>query len=84
MRLRAVLGHMHISLPPTSNMVIRVLIVPQRLGGNDLLVVALCRRQAGGADVCDAAATGAVGAVAVVAGWALAHDFAVNVTGWGC
>ncbi|KFY07027.1 hypothetical protein V492_07516 [Pseudogymnoascus sp. VKM F-4246] len=63
-------------------MVIRVLLVPQRVRGDNLLVGALGGREAGRPDVGDAAAAGAVRAVAVVAGYAFAHDFAVGVAGW--
>lgn len=83
MRLPPLLRHMHVPLPPTPNMVIRILVIPQRRGGDNLLIIALCGRQAGRANVCGAAAAGTVGAVAVVAGWAFAHDFAVGVAG-GC
>lgn len=68
MRLPPLLRHMHIPLSPAPNMMIRILLIPQRLGGDNLLIVALCGCEAGRADVGDAAAAGAVGAVAVVAG----------------
>ena len=74
------LRSLDVALPAAADVVVGVLTWAQRLGRDDLLVVALHGLEAGRADVGGTAAAGAVGAVAVVAGWAFADDLAVDIS----